>query len=215
MPPSPTPHRTAHGAARIQALTDTAADLCLERGYEGVSIDELITRVGGSRRNVYGRFGGKQGLFIEVVTLLCEEQAAPLRELQVPEGKIDDVLSRFAASVLHTVLQPRTLALHRLMIAEGARFPELAQAVLRSGHQAGVLILSRWLAQHRHSLRPDLTPDALAEQFLALLTTGPQMRALVGLACLPLPQTERAQIVRDTVSTFLHAALRKDRHNNA
>jgi len=43
----------------------------LDRGYEAMSLDTLIARAGGSRRNIYDRFGGKEGLFIEVVNQLC------------------------------------------------------------------------------------------------------------------------------------------------
>ncbi len=209
----PHTHRTAHGAARIQALTDTATELFLERGYEGVSIDELIGRVGGSRRNVYGRFGGKQGLFIEVVTRLCDEQAQPLRDLDIGEGEIGPALTMFGERVLEIVLQPRTLALHRLMIAEGQRFPELAQAILRSGHEAGTAILAERL-RGRPGLRHGLSPEMLAEQFVTLLTAGPQLRALTGHNA-PLCPAERAHTVRKTVSIFLHGALPGDNTQDA
>lgn len=209
----PDTHRTAHGAARIQALTDTAAELFLERGYEGVSIDELIGRVGGSRRNVYGRFGGKQGLFIEVVTRLCDKQAQPLRDLGIGEGEIGPTLTMFGKRVLEIVLQPCTLALHRLMIAEGQRFPELAQAILRSGHETGTAILAEWL-RGRPELRHGLSPEILAEQFVMLLTAGPQLRVLTGHNALPSP-AERAHHVHETVSTFLYGTLPGDNNQHA
>ncbi|KAA2316075.1 TetR/AcrR family transcriptional regulator [Pseudooceanicola sediminis] len=209
----PDTHRTAQGAARIQALTDTAAELFLERGYEGVSIDELIGRVGGSRRNVYGRFGGKQGLFIEVVTRLCDEQAQPLRNLDIGVGGIGPALTMFGERVLEIVLQPRTLALHRLMIAEGQRFPDLSQAILRSGHEAGTAILGEWL-RGRPGLRHGLSPEIFAEQFVLLLTAGPQLRALTGHNA-PLSPADRAHHVRVAVSTFLHGALPGDNTQDA
>ena len=206
-------HRTVHGAARIQALSDTAAELFLEHGYEGVSIDELIGRVGGSRRNVYGRFGGKQGLFIDVVTRLCDEQAQPLRDLDIGEGEIGPTLTTFGERLLEIVLQPRTLALHRLMIANGQRFPDLAQAILRSGHEAGTAILAEWLGR-RPRLRHGPSPEMRAEQFVMLLTAGPQLRALTGHTA-PLSPDERAHHVRETVFTFLHGVLPGDNTRHA
>ena len=206
-------HRTAHGAARSQALTDTAAELFLERGYEGVSIDELIGRVGGSRRNVYGRFGGKQGLFIDVVTRLCDDQTQPLRDLDIGEGEIGPTLTIFGKRMLEIVLQPRTLALHRLMISEGQRFPDLAQSILRSGHETGTAILAEWL-RGRPGLRHGPSPETRAEQFVLLLTAGPQLRALTGHTA-PVSPDERAHHVRETISTFLHGALRGDNNQHA
>lgn len=198
---------TRRGVARLQALTDTAADLFLDQGYAAVSLDSLIAQAGGSRRNIYQHFGGKEGLFIEVVTRLCDEQAEPLRELDIAGGDIAAALTTFGTELLGIVLHPRTLALHRLMIAEGQRFPKLAQAVQRSGHEAGVGLLAGWLAR-RDELRRDLPPMVLAEQFVALLITGSQLRALVGLQPQPPSPEALARLVQETVSTFLDGALR-------
>lgn len=199
---------TTRGVARLQTLTDTAANLFLDQGYEAVSLDTLIAHAGGSRRNIYQHFGGKEGLFVGVVTRLCEEQGQPLRDLDIGDGDIGPAMITFGEKLLDTILQPRTLALHRLMIAEGQRFPALAQAILRSGHDAGVEILAEWLRLRRDRLRVDLSPEVLADQFVTLLVTGPQLRALVGRESLPLSPTEIARLVRETVSTFLHGALR-------
>ncbi len=100
-------YRSPHGAARIRALTDTAAELFLERGDEGVSVDDPITRAGGSRRDVYDRFGGKHGLFIDIVTRLCDEQALPLRNPGIAEGEIGPALVLFGERVPEIVLRPR------------------------------------------------------------------------------------------------------------
>ncbi|MBO0128878.1 TetR/AcrR family transcriptional regulator [Agrobacterium tumefaciens] len=195
---------TARGVARIQALMDAAANLFLDQGYEAVSLDTLIAKAGGSRRNIYEHFGGKQGLFVDVITRLCNEQAAPLRQLDVGSGEIGPALVMFGERLLEVVLQPRTLALQRLMIAEGQRFPELAQAILRSGHDTGVEILADWLRPRLPELRGNLPPEKLAEQFIGLVVTGPQLRALVGAISLPLPAGEVSRLAHDAVSTFLH-----------
>lgn len=203
---SPTLHRTAHGAARLQALTATATEMFLDQGYESVSLDELIGRVGGSRRNIYQHFGCKKGLFIEVVTQLCEEVAHPLLELDIEGDEIGKALARFGTQVLRIVLQPRTLALHRLMVAEGQRFPELSQAAFTAGHDSARRILAAWIEKRRTELRDDLPPLAFAEQFLSLLVSGPQLRAIVGLDPLPLPPARMKRLVNEAVSTFLDGA---------
>ena len=118
----------------MRSLTETASAMFLEQGYEAVSLDTLIARVGGSRRNIYSNFGGKEGLFVEVVKHLCAELAEPLWKLNIPEHNMHEALSLFAKHLLDVVLQPRALALHRLMIAEGHRFPQVAQAIHAAGH---------------------------------------------------------------------------------
>lgn len=123
-------HRTERGADRVKQLVESAAELFLEQGYDAVSIDMVISRSGGSRRNVYDHFGGKEGLFIEAVTRLCADISAPLELLEIPKtGEFDRALTSFACSVLGIVLQPQALALHRLMASKGHQFPRLAQAI--------------------------------------------------------------------------------------
>lgn len=111
-----------------------------------VSIGELIQRVGGSRRNVYERFGSKEGLFVEDVSRLCDAQAAPLHALEICQSDVDSALQTFGERLLEIVLQPRTLALPRLMLAECRRFPDFSRAVCASGHHAGVAIIAGWVS---------------------------------------------------------------------
>lgn len=207
-------HRTAKGAQRLRDLTDVAAELFLERGFESVAVDDLIARVGGSRRNVYSYFGGKEGLFIEVVKQLCAELASPLGALNVEE-EAHEGLSSFGRRLLQTVLQPRTLALHRLMVAEGKRFPELAQAVLHAGHFKAADSLTPWIEAHQNkrpnSLGTHLPAHTLAQQFVNLVVMEAQLRALAGLDPQPLPDDQIEVIVSNAVFTFLHGAqFKKD-----
>jgi AcrR family transcriptional regulator len=202
-------HRTKHGAARVRSLTDAAADMFLDQGYEAMSLDALIARVGGSRRNIYSHFGGKEGLFIEVVTRLCADLARPLEGLEISSEGVKDALTIFGSHLLEIVLQSRTLALHRLMIAEGQRFPALAQAIWQSGHDNAARILIPWI-EHKQSsnqLRADLPAKDLAGQFVNLVVTEPQLRNLVGFIPDPCQSTENTQIVERAVVLFLAGAL--------
>src|SRR3954471_4221687 len=50
-----------------------AAPLFLKKGYDNVSIDEIIGVVGGSKATIYAWFGGKEGLFEAVVRQECRD----------------------------------------------------------------------------------------------------------------------------------------------
>ncbi|RJG46119.1 TetR/AcrR family transcriptional regulator [Mesorhizobium sp. DCY119] len=211
-------NRTERGAARRRALIEAASEMFLDQGYESVSLDTLIARVGGSRRNIYGPFGGKEGLFIEVVTQLCADLSRPLEELDIDaEHDVSSALTLFGCRVLSIVLQPRTLALQRLMIGEGLRFPELAQAIWHAGHDNAVRRLSVWIGRKQvaDQLRGDISPSDLAAQFVNLLVTGPQLRALVGIASKPLDDLEITRLTKIAVKAFLEGALVKDTKRNA
>ncbi|HDR9872816.1 TPA: TetR/AcrR family transcriptional regulator [Burkholderia cenocepacia] len=200
-------HRTAKGAQRIRDLTAVAAELFLERGFETVAIDDLIARVGGSRRNVYSHFGGKEGLFIEAVKKLCAEVAAPLAQLSIGDGDPRAALQAFGLALLQIVTLPRTLELHRLMVAEGRRFPELAQAVFHAGHSQGAKILATWIEKRQmrypKGTKSQLPSLAVAGYFVNMVVMDVQLRALTGLVPVPLPPKEAQAIVANAVALFL------------
>ena len=79
--------------------------------------------------------------------------------------------------MLAVALTPAALALHRLVVAEAGRFPELAAALRDGGSRSGIERLCRVLRVHR----PDIGPARLAflaEQFQHLILAGPQARAI-------------------------------------
>jgi len=180
----------------------------LSCGYEGVSVDGLIHRVGGSRRNVYGPYGGKPGLFVAAVRALSEEIAGQLTLLPMSGSELRPGLVLYGRRLLELLLQPRMLAMHRLMVAEGQRFPEQARSLCQTGRDNVAAELARWLAEHqaRGALRAGLDTGALAQQFLNLVICGPQLRALVGELAPGWSAAGIARHVDASVDLFLHGA---------
>jgi len=195
-------NRTPKGAARLEALTQTALEMFLDQGYEAVSLDELIARVGGSRRNIYNQFGGKEGLFTAAITAMCEGLTAPIKSLQIPlSGDPAAALWVFGKALLEAVLLPRTLDLTRLMIAEAVRFPNLAQTIWSSGHEQPVPVLAEWITRQQHEgvLRKGRPPLLLARQFVDLAVADVQFRALVNAP----GAIEHDKGLRAAIETFL------------
>lgn len=204
----PPKHRTAKGAQRLRDLTSVAAELFLERGFDGVAVDDLIDRVGGSRSTIYSHFGGKEGLFKEAMIRLCAEVAKPLEQLNIA-GEPSDVLPRLGRQLLKSALSPRTLALHRLLVNEGRRFPDVAQAMWDVSYGKAVGILAAWIAQQQRpgqGLSSAVPAKSLAEQFISMVASNAKLRAASGLASAPLSDGEVDEIVSQAVSTFLHGA---------
>src|SRR5262249_62093279 len=76
------PQRRSRGIARgrpetveqrRERIVRAAAPLFLKKGYDNVSIDEIIGVVGGSKATIYAWFGGKEGLFEAVVRRECQD----------------------------------------------------------------------------------------------------------------------------------------------
>lgn len=200
--------RTPRGAERVRRLQDIAAEMFLSCGYEGVSVDGLIHRVGGSRRNVYGVYGGKEGLFVAAVRSMSEEISAQLALLRMDEADTRSGLLLYGTRLLPLVLQPRMLAMHRLMVAEGQRFPEQAHQLCSNGRDQAALALGQWLAtrQARGDLRAELHCPQLAQQFIDLIVAGPQVRALVGELPPGWTASGIQHHVESTVDLFLRGA---------
>lgn len=207
---SPRTHRTTKGAQRVDGLIKAAAELFLERGFEAVAVDELIARVGGSRSNVYKHFGGKEGLFEAAMLKVCAEMAVPFERFRIEDLAPEDVLPSFGSELVKIALSPRTLAVHRLLTTEGARFPRVAQAMLETSYVKAVGILASWIETQQ--LKPycrlsgDVPAQVLAEQFISMVSSDVKLRAIVGLVASPLPEKVVDDIVARAVRTFLYGA---------
>src|SRR3990172_9523505 len=80
--------------ARRQAILDAARELFLERGYDGISMGDVVERAGGSLATVYSCFGSKEGLFDAILDELSAEIAAPLHELAIGRQAPREALQR-------------------------------------------------------------------------------------------------------------------------
>ncbi|GFE97085.1 TetR/AcrR family transcriptional regulator [Gluconobacter sp. Gdi] len=198
------------GVERLRRLTYSATELFLKHGYEATSMDMLIQKVGGSRRNIYERFGGKEGLFSAVIAEECVKLAAPLESLILEDRCVRQTLEKFGAEILHIIKQPRVLELHRLMIAEGKRFPQLSQTIWFAGHHNAKSVLAAWIRrqQEQGKLRSALDASGLAYAFIHMVTGEAQLQLLSGGPCTT--EEQDRSTVSLAVSLFLSAAQETD-----
>jgi AcrR family transcriptional regulator len=179
----PAVRRTQRGQARDARLRRRAADLFLERGYDGVSIDELIRDVGGSKASVYHFYGDKNGLFTMVTDELAHDLALPLRLLDLEGRSLADGLHSFATTLLSVLLQPRHLAFQRLVIAEAQRHPAIGLGWYHNGPIASCEKLRRFLAaqQALGHVRPGIEPGHAARLFHDMVASTLLNRALMAI----------------------------------
>src|SRR5215469_5239874 len=72
--------RAAQGRATRGQLVEVATRLFAEHGYEGTSIDAVLSAAGVSRGALYHHFAGKEALFEAVVFAVSERVTAELAE---------------------------------------------------------------------------------------------------------------------------------------
>jgi AcrR family transcriptional regulator len=143
------PRRTRRGEARDAQLRACASERFLARGYDGVSVDDIVREVGGSKTNVYSFYGGKDGLFLAVMDTISKDIARPLERLNLRGLAFDAGLRKFARSLLTVLLQERHLAFQRLVIAEALRHPQLGSTWYRNGPALTQAVLKNFLAEQQ------------------------------------------------------------------
>ncbi len=192
----------AAGADTRSAITRTAAALFVRHGYDATSMDRIAVEAKVARQTIYNQFENKEALFRAIIADLTDESVMPLAA--TPKGTpVGATLMTVARSILSTALRPSTLAVHRLVVAETARFPDLGQAIYAAGAARAVAQLADFLREQHQSGHLDVPhPEAAAEQFFAMVTSFQHFRALMGLK--EAPRSIEASAQR-AVATFLRA----------
>jgi len=189
-----------------ERILEVATPLFLTEGYGATSIEAVAKQARMSKRTVYSRFRDKAEMFGAVVHRLVERMRPPdvPPERYFEGGSLEAILQRLAQLVLRAALSPPALALHRVIVAEATRFPELAAAVNQEGtRREAILRIAALLEGEAQTGRLSLTnAEFAAEQFLHMLVAGPQRRAL-GLGT-PMTAAELDAWARDAVDLFLN-----------
>lgn len=164
----PSPAKTAETQARICAA---ALDRFLAVGFEGTRMLDVARDAGVAKGTLYLYFDTKEALFEGVLTQLLGETVARMH-LQQPAA--DEPTSAFLIRALTPLLTdakaPLRLALFRLILFEGARFPALL-ASYRRVVMDPLLATVRTLSVRARE-RGELRSDALERLPMLLLAPG-------------------------------------------
>jgi TetR/AcrR family transcriptional repressor of mexJK operon len=186
-----------------EKILAVATELFLTRGYGVTSIEAIARRAQIAKRTFYSRYHDKAELFGAVVHDLIERLRPESDTGLFAGGVLDEILTRLARFILRAALSPQALALHRTILAEATRFPELAAVVSeQGGSQEAISRIAALL--DREAGDGNLAPrDAAfaAAQFLQMVVALPQRRAL-GLGK-PMTVAELDAWAHDTVALFL------------
>jgi TetR/AcrR family transcriptional repressor of mexJK operon len=163
-----------------QRILEVATELFLAKGYGSTTIEAVAARAGISKRTLYHRFDDKSVLFAAVVHEIIEQIRPPAGVPLIEGATLREVLCRLAGMILRAALSPQAIALHRLVMAESARFPELVRAVHGDGsaREATTLISGLLAREPRDSTLSAEKRAFAAEQFIFMVVTLPQRRAM-------------------------------------
>jgi TetR/AcrR family transcriptional regulator, mexJK operon transcriptional repressor len=140
----------------------------------------VAARAGISKRTLYHRFDDKSALLAAVVHDIIEQIRPPPGVPLIEGATLHDVLRRLAAMILRAALAPTALALHRLVMAESTRFPELIRAVHNDGStREAIALIDGLLARDpRESTLSAENRVFAAQQFIVMVVSQPQRRAM-------------------------------------
>lgn len=123
--------RAERAADRRQAIIEAAFDTFINEGYAATRLDDVAKRAGVAKGTIYLHFKDKQALFEELVRSAIVPLASKLTEPPPPTGSIRAVIENFAGIFVREVTTTRRGAIVRLVIAEGPRFPAIADFYYR------------------------------------------------------------------------------------
>lgn len=204
---SPARTRTAGGSpAKREQILEGARQAFTELGFERASVDQVAARAGVSKATVYSHFRDKRALFCAALLDVTATVRRRIDEaLAAPTGNAELDLQRVGEQFLEAVVAPRAVALHRVLVAEAGRFPELGKALyehvactmkqsmaayLRRLHDGGALCVE--------------DPELASRQFLALCQVDIVMQCQLGVVAQPSLRDLRASVA-SAVRTFLRA----------
>lgn len=113
---------------RKATALEVATQLFVAQGYAETSLVDIAKRAGVATRTIYQHFGDKEAIFREVV---FARRAAALMPQSEPDenATLYEALLRETRELLHYVLDPHSIDIMRLMVAESRRFPDLMKKV--------------------------------------------------------------------------------------
>lgn len=189
--------------SRREALLEAAAKVFFEQGYAATSIDAIIERAGGSKRNIYNEFGNKQGLFSAIVT---ENADKVLSTLVIEESKERDLrrtLTAFGRDLMTAYTSSALIGIYRIAITEASRFPDLVASFYQQGPDRATSRLAEVLegASQRGEIRTDDCRRA-AGHFVGMIRGNLHLQVVLGLRAPP-SEEEAREVVDSAVEIFL------------
>lgn len=164
----PSPDKTARTR---RAIVVAALDMFLERGFSETRMIDVAKRAGVAKGTLYIYFTDKEALFEGV---LRDVIAAPISSVRAtapePDESVRAFLARAALPLMRDMEGSRRAAVVRLIVAEGARFPALAEMYRRVALEP-IIDLVRHLAQ-RAIARGEIVSDAFLRFPMLLFAPG-------------------------------------------
>lgn len=184
-------------------ILSIALQVFLEEGYAAASMSTIAARVGGSKGTLYNYFRSKAELFVAVIQNQCEIHQNQIFDFAEPD--IRKFLTELARRFVRMLLSDEVITIHRIVVAEATRFPEIGEALYEAGPKRGKLRLIAYLKQAMADGRlKQADPERAAEQAMEMALGGMYRRRLWNVG--PAPTEEEIEsAIASAVDVFMAA----------
>ncbi|SHH57605.1 TetR/AcrR family transcriptional regulator [Bradyrhizobium erythrophlei] len=158
--PSQPPARAARAAQRRQAIIDAALEEFISRGFTATRLDDVARRAGVAKGTIYLHFKDKESMFEELIRTALVPLIGRLHAPPPIGGSVRDAVEGFARTFVAEVASTKRGEIVRLIVAEGPRFPAVADFYYRE-------VVSRGLAGMRALIELGVARGEIAHGELA------------------------------------------------
>jgi AcrR family transcriptional regulator len=158
--PKPPSNRAERTAERREAIIEAALDEFIARGFTATRIDDVAKRAGVAKGTIYLHFKDKESMFEELIRTALVPLIGRLHAPPPIGGSVRDAVEGFARTFIQEVAATRRGDIVRLIVAEGPRFPSIADFYYRE-------VVSRGLAGMRALIELAVSRGEIRQKNLA------------------------------------------------
>ena len=188
-----------------ERLLKAATEVFLEKGFAATSVDEIASRAKASKLTFYNHFGNKEKLFEAIVTRLNSTMFKGFVNALEADVPMDQALYFFVKQLAEMLYTDQAIKLVRVLHAEAARFPELADIFDRAGPQRAHALLAAYFEQKiSKGLLRRVDPFTAADHLIHMALGEAFRRVLLGLSSAPSRKDVESRI-KTALKVFMRA----------
>jgi AcrR family transcriptional regulator len=173
--PLPKSNRAERAAERRQAIIEAALDEFIARGFAATRLDDIAKRAGVAKGTIYLHFKDKESMFEELIRTAIVPLVGRMQGPPPAGGTIRDAIEGFALAFIQEIAKTRRGDIVRVIVAEGPRFPAIADFYYRE-------VVSRGLAGMRALIEAGIARGEIKNKNLAKfpqILVAPAMIAVI------------------------------------
>src|SRR5215468_4167218 len=124
-------NRAERAAERRQAIIEAAMEEFISRGFAATRLDVIAKRAGVAKGTIYLHFKDKESMFEELIRTAIVPLVGRMLGPPPAGASVRDLIEAFALNFIHEIVSTRRGDIVRLIVAEGPRFPAIADFYYR------------------------------------------------------------------------------------